>query len=269
MARRFDLSDAWAKLDHANGLFEDLRQSLPDETDLVQLGHRYSGKKREVVYYVHRVADDLEWPLLVGDAVQNMRAALDYLMSQLARRHLGRMPTHKESRRIRYPVCRRKKEFVDASKVYLRYLEPDDLRALKRFQPYRSFPKGYHHPLAALERLSNRDRYRSLRLVAVTAKGGSFTNLSDAYKDCVRDARVVVEGQPAVDWVLTPPRRRPRKGDVVVRCFVRPTGPNPDVELDASVTAHLVIAKIGSVLPALDDMAAYVTAVLEAFDLES
>ena len=268
MARRFDLSDAWAKLDHANDFIESLRQSLPNDTHLIQLGRRYSAKKREVVYYVEDVADDPEWPLLVGDAVQNMRAALDYLMSQLARRHLGRMPTHKESRRIRYPVCRRKKEFVGASKVYLRYLEPADLRTLKRFQPYRSFPKGYN-PLAALERFSNRDSYRPLRLVVVTAKGGSFANRSDTYRDCVRAARVVVEGQPAVDWVLTAPRRQPRKGDVVVRCFVSPTGPNPDVELDASVTAHLMTARIGPVLPALDDMAGYVTAVLEAFDLES
>lgn len=52
----------------------------------------------------------------------------------------------------------------------------------------------------------------------------------------------------------------------MLRAFVRPTGPNPDVDLEMRLSCFIGIGKLGPVIPMLEGMADYVVAVLQAFD---
>ena len=121
------------------------------------------------------------------------------------------------------------------------------------------------HPLPKLAYLSNVDKHRKLHLLLVASQSASFTNRSDAYRDCAPDARLMPDGSMA-HWLHLPPRRPPRPDGEILRVFVRPFGPNPDVEVDASLTGHVAIGKLGPILPMLDAMARYVASVLRAFE---
>src|SRR6266849_3284747 len=105
-----DLTDAWAKLDRAKRHVDDLRAGITKVAytkDLnaipIPLRRQYEVDLGAVVYRISSVihiSDD--WPLLAGDAIENFRAALDYLMWQLAVLKLGRQPTQKEASAVQF-----------------------------------------------------------------------------------------------------------------------------------------------------------------------
>src|SRR5690349_17247407 len=126
--------------------------------------------------------------------------------------------------------------------------------------------KGELHPLPKLIRLSNIDKHRKLHLLVFIPQSASFTNRVDAFRDCIPDPTVPAPGgQPAAIVHHLAPSRAPRVGDPILRILVRPTGPNPDVEFDASLIGYVGLGRLGPVIPMLDVMARYVSDVLTAF----
>jgi len=66
-----------------------------------------------VVYRIDRVMQIRDhWPLIVGDAVHDLRSALDHLMWQLAIVYLGRQPKKTEARDIRVRLFDRYQYFL-------------------------------------------------------------------------------------------------------------------------------------------------------------
>ena len=266
---RVSLDGCWAKLDRAKGHVEELRAEIEREaaknSGLISLQHEYDPNDMAVIYRINRVVHIQErWPLIFGDAIHNLRCALDHLMWQLAIIHLRRQPTAKEAKQIQFPLVSRAKDFTRAHSL-LRHIRNADIDRLKPFQPYKRRKKGEMHPLPKLVYLSNVDKHRKLHLLVVATHRTSFTNRADAYRDCAPDFRLMPDGKMA-NWLVLPPQRQPRLGDVILRVFVHPLGPNPDVELDASLTGHVAIGKLGPILPMLDAMARYVASVLRAFE---
>lgn len=76
-----------------------------------------------------------EWSLLLGDVLHNYRSALDALAWELA--HLdGNKPDPKVERRIYFPICTTRKQWIDQAHKELKSVPEDMLERLSALQPW-------------------------------------------------------------------------------------------------------------------------------------
>jgi len=121
----------------------------------------------EVVYRcfaTRQVAMPLHWPLLAGEAIQNLRSALDHLVYEKSG---GKSSTS-------FPIFTDRKEYEEKAPGRLKGVPEETREQIAEFQPFRFMSEGAgHHPLAQLSSLSNRDKHRVLSTVAsaVTQEG--------------------------------------------------------------------------------------------------
>jgi hypothetical protein len=266
---RVSLTSSWAKLDRAKTHIDHLRAAMTEaaspDLDKIPLRRNYDATEGAVIWRIDRlveIGDD--WPLIAGDAIQNLRAALDHLMWQLAIIHLGRQPTRREARLVQYPEVTRARSLVPGGDRFLTYLRREDIEVLKRFQPYKRRKKGELHPVPKLIRLSNADKHRRLPLLVTAPTAAEFRPA--IYFDCVPVLRTQPDGRPAAQWFHRVPRRPPRVGDEILRVLVLPTGPEPDAECDAQLFFWIALGKLGPVVPLLEAFGQYVANVLDAFE---
>jgi len=106
------------------------------------------------------IDDDL--PMMVGEAIQSLRAALDYLVYDLAWIDGGQVPQDQD--RTLFPIVERPEGFAKAAKTALKGLNSQHCQMLQAVQPYNGCNWT---PL--LQRYSNRDKHR--HPVAVTWSG--------------------------------------------------------------------------------------------------
>lgn len=124
-------------------------------------------------FYVrlHKVPDTRRWGLLVGDAVHNMRSALDHLVYALAIRVTGQDPPP-DFNRLQYVV-------VDDPSHWegqLRHLKPlnDEMRELiESVQPYKASPldRMKYDVLRWLREIDDADKHRAIRPVFIVPAG--------------------------------------------------------------------------------------------------
>ncbi|MBI3104718.1 MAG: hypothetical protein HYY95_03910 [Candidatus Rokubacteria bacterium] len=107
--------------------------------------------------------------LLLGDAIHNLRSALDHMVFQLAAANLGSPPGEKA--RTQFPICDDDKKFKEDAKSMLKDVREDDRLRIESFQPYHRWnvpPNtqysdqlgGHFHPIHKLRELSNLDKHR-------------------------------------------------------------------------------------------------------------
>ena len=127
---------------------------------------------------------------MIGDAVQNFRAALDHAVYALAERQLGRIaPEFEEA--IMFPIIGHQNSkgeprdgaiiFADQWKRRLKFLSDDARKAIQYEQPYyHDRPRdGYRfHPLWVLHELSRIDKHRRVT-VATAWLGLSYVGVPD------------------------------------------------------------------------------------------
>jgi hypothetical protein len=115
------------------------------------------------VVYI-RVFEDppLELSLMVGDLLQNLRSALDYLAWQLALLCNTEEELTKPAvaRNITFPISRRAEDF--ASHSLLSFIPEEACAAIKRLQPYQRRDGAEGHALFILNELAKVDRHRVL-----------------------------------------------------------------------------------------------------------
>jgi hypothetical protein len=125
---------------------------------------RIDAKSGEHVVTIAQVLEPpmLGWAVITGDALHNLRSALDHLVCVLARTH---QPAH-ECRGMAFPVLRHESKW---DKDGLKRLGPIDdpwtvltLRGLQPFVRWRDDGKG--EPLWVLNELINTDKHRTLNL---------------------------------------------------------------------------------------------------------
>lgn len=104
--------------------------------------------------------------LVAGDALFNMRAALDYIVTQAVLSNPGQTPT----RGNQFPIAQDAKTFRNMEPKQLAGVS-DAVRAiLERFQPYHPG----NEPLRTLSKLHNPDKHQRLNLAAVVADSSSL-----------------------------------------------------------------------------------------------
>jgi hypothetical protein len=106
--------------------------------------------------------------VIAGDALNNLRSALDHVVWQLALRH-----TPKPSRSIAFPITRSAEEFAEKSYM-IAHLSDEERAIVARYQPYNRGDEV--SPLKELSRLVNRDKHQVLNtlLQVPSAVGVTF-----------------------------------------------------------------------------------------------
>lgn len=266
-----DLRGSWAKLDratqHAGQLRSEIEAASGGDPKVIPLTRSYEATDQAVVYRIGDVIQiQPQWGLLVGDAVHNFRCSLDHLAWQLAVKFMGgREPTKEQARVIYFPIANKEADF--RSHAALKYFSPDDVDRIARYQPYHPRTADLH-PLDSLAVLSNEDKHRLIHVLVTIPTQASFTNRIDAYRDCLPDARLIDDGKTMANLHHTVPGSDPKPGQEVLRAFVRPTGPNPDVVVDAQMSGYVAMRETWGVLDAMGAIEAVVRAILTRFERE-
>lgn len=144
----------------------------------------YEPKHRRYMFRPELLAVDASWAVLLGDAVYNARAALDYLVTALVRSN-GAVEDHRSEFPI-YGINSQRdnpKHWAKIDDWWERDPRSEIKRklagapasakdTLKRLQPFYGAPRTNPalHPLFQLQQLSNRDKHRRLNLLARVAE---------------------------------------------------------------------------------------------------
>ncbi|MGH2374503.1 MAG: hypothetical protein ACRDIC_13680 [bacterium] len=108
-----------------------------------------------------------EWNLIIGDALFNFRASLDYLAWQLFQRGTE-AHTHKPEL-VSWPIIGKQTDATSAFKGRLPGLLPHHQTLAEACQPYTGEP-GKLHPLTILNDLSRQDKHRQIVMVLAAHK---------------------------------------------------------------------------------------------------
>jgi hypothetical protein len=99
------------------------------------------------------------WPLLAGDAIQNLRSALEHVAWTAA------VPGHKS--RTQFPIFKDAREYARKGRPMIAGLPAPVQTLIEQTQPYNAVPDGpTFDPLWQLSELSNLDKHRTLATVA-------------------------------------------------------------------------------------------------------
>ena len=123
----------------------------------------------------HPIPPDI--PLIIGDCVQNLRSALDYLVWEMVIA-TGSQP----SKRNAFPICTTDAAFdVEADKKRLRGIsDPELIAKIKALQPCKNGNVPEQDPLFILDELTNINKHR--RILLASLKGNFVlgrSNLAD------------------------------------------------------------------------------------------
>jgi len=165
----------------------------------------------------------LEWGLIIGDVLHNLRSALDSLVFELAERHAGGLGVQ-EVRKIQFPICDRPGTFQTEvkQKKKLLHVTPKAVAEAERLQPYMptAWPGG--NPLGILRDLSDIDKHRKL-LLAYSNLGSGTVRISRAGADKSEHFDV-----PMLGGVL-------RDGTIIARFQLPARFPATDVRMATSM----------------------------------
>jgi hypothetical protein len=152
------------------------------------------------LYAIIREQPPHEMALPFGDAIQNIRSALDYLVYELA------PPRVRHKRGTQFPIFTDECEFKSRSPPMLRGIKGDERTIIERVQPYAATNLPSDDPLAVLQKLSNRDKHRLLTpMIAAVSETDSWVASDNADVRFTYLARGAVEdGTTIVAFTATP-----------------------------------------------------------------
>jgi len=261
------LTDAWAKLERAKRYVDALRVGVgrfaDGQSHPIEVRREYEPERSAIVYTV--------WPglpngagLLIGDAVNNFRAALNYLAWQLAIDVLGREPDETEARDIQFPILNKSKAHSWPSHPHRRFMSAPAADAAKNFQPFQV--EAQHGPdmygaLRILSDLSNHDKHRTIQVAALA---GASIRIAIPNESESRDCRFRNGSQT---FLCIPEAKPMRDGDELALVYVVATGPNPDVDLKSDLSAQAVLGTPNwDLMPSLDAIGSACAEILSALD---
>jgi len=169
-------------LSRETGDFEHAHAYVPDVKRKIR-------SPKEVEYKITAIENARpkeDWPLLAGEAIQNLRAALDHAVYAAS--------ANKYRRSSQFPIFTDPCEFQVKGRPLIAGV-PKAIRALiENAQPYKRLPlTPALSPLAVLSSLSNRDKHRTLSTV-VTSVRFQYVSLGEGIQiEAIKPFR---EGEP-------------------------------------------------------------------------
>jgi hypothetical protein len=168
-----DLSGVYLKLDRAKKHMEAVRRQTKAflERNPAPFGFRAKetpGPQKAIKYVLCAVVREeppRELGLPIGDAVQNIRHALEYLVYELS------SPSRRNRGMTGFPIFNDKCRFDVLGTPLIKGITGNERTLIERVQPYNTLhPPPCNDPLAILHKLTNQDKHR-LHLPVVAAIG--------------------------------------------------------------------------------------------------
>ncbi len=237
--------------DHIDTLKENVRDLLRvEDEDPQPYGFHFDPDSGEGVGWIEWMPDPptIYWSLVAGDAVHNLRGALDHLMWQVA--ILDRGGGVPEDR-TQFPIVDDPAHLTGwPASVTMNQLTEPHRTLVAGYQPYNAGDLKDVHPLAILRELSNQDKHRVLAILSL---------LGDCYVDPTTRDCVIEEGRPHIGVEL-------KKGAEVVHIRTRAIGPNPELDVKLYVLPEITIGEDVPLIPLLDIIQACITGITAEFD---
>jgi hypothetical protein len=174
------VSESWyLKLDraeyHLNDLYTEIGRFIDDKPyDIVRVPE--CRKHPDCWRYILRTrAVDPSCALILGDAVHNMRSALDHLAVALSGHRQASFPILTDD--IEQPRTKKDREARTRFNRAVEGMPPEAVATIKTFQPYheRTEIERRTQGLAVISYIDNADKHRSLTLVSTGLVGASST----------------------------------------------------------------------------------------------
>jgi hypothetical protein len=232
-----------AKLRRAQTHFEGLRVEVdaflnaePPPYRIVTADDPHSGDR---IYRMEIVQAPpaIDWAVVVGDVIHNLRSGLDHLAHVLCR---ANVPTKEPPSGTEFPIFVDEERFNSANRgggLYkIRGMTEDAQEAIRQFQPYLHGDAAKSQSLWLLQEMSNIDKHRYPHLAVIGYPGISFfedpqveiTPVWAADKSVVARAHPRTPGATINDPLITPqvvfdelPRGDWRPLDIQLKTFVR------------------------------------------------
>jgi len=184
---------------------------------------------------------------IAGDFVQNLRAALDYMVCQLVVRE-GKSPNDRNE----FPILESASRFRDEVKLAKRRektglygipVDGDAWKVIEQAQPFNRVPVGptgdplatpYGSPIAILRRLSNADKHQTL-LFQLPIPEGSTLLTAVGWSDSVRLAEHRIAGLPIS--IETPTE--------ILRLRFEPAGRDPGMYVKGKISLNPTFGELG------------------------
>jgi hypothetical protein len=127
-------------------------------------------------YFTRSCAENLPFPAaVIGDAVHNIRSALDHLVYELA------PPEVRRRRRTQFPIFMTEAGFRNQGLQQIDGITGDERTLIEKVQPYNASDPPNDDPLAVLNRLSNLDKHRLLvPVIAAVSDTGVWVGSDNA-----------------------------------------------------------------------------------------
>jgi hypothetical protein len=258
------IASRWSKYDRAQNQIVALNKMIDSyaaNQTPITIRQKFEADQQAWVCRIETVPDlPEEWGLLIGEILHNLRGALDHLVWDLAILENGVEPVTPSGRGItQFPICGDESSWKDPSIVRMTAPLGAHHRALiEDRQPYHGWDGKRPHPLLTLERLSNTDKHRTLRAVALAAEKLRASGDSKG-QDCywLGDTRIAaILGCPI------------QPNTELLRIPLRVTGPNPKMEVELGISVTIGLEDGTPIQDTLDDIAAFVRETLELFETD-
>lgn len=197
------LDEPRAKLGRGLELLDELRAQVNTFPRQVLMLIKRGGLEHVWSVYPERPIP-MRWSLLLGDAVHNLRSALDHLVYQLALLQQDPLPAGIE-RSGAFPVCVTEKDFQKQSHR-LAGIDCKAQKQIKALQPFNA-PKPQKHPLHWLALLDNIDKHRRLNVVATVVPGVELPLPSALVKSATASPGFIGEGREFTSVVFNEPQQ--------------------------------------------------------------
>jgi hypothetical protein len=154
--------------EHAGAVLALAQHIHNDRDNWPTVSYRFDTETNEHVLYIATMPRDFRPELqrirvLTGDAIHNLRGALDYLVHQLALWHKDGML--KKPRATGFPITNSEQAWDQSSGHHLSEVHPNHRSVIKRLQPM----GRPGHALELLRILSDTDKHRLLNLAVIAA----------------------------------------------------------------------------------------------------
>jgi len=172
-------ASCWEKIGradvHINALDADMVEWKNAEPYLATKEHDAEGRRHSIVLHVKNKPRIERWALMTGDAIHNLRSALDHVLYAAACHESKKSPPPKGNS-IQFPIVNNSDDFPDAAERRLGPLFNTKFHsAVESVQPYNR-PHFECPPLLGLLRdFDNSDKHRLLNVVMAQLFEGKFS----------------------------------------------------------------------------------------------
>lgn len=230
------LDEAWVKVERADHHLQSLEGEVqtvfpnmpPAPPDAITMRLEDHPDISQCLLLVESIPDEhfLRWGTIVGDFVQNLRSALDYLAWQLVLTGPRLKPPKWKPVDVYFPIYDTRSQFRGNCVRRLPGVGIRQLAMIEMEQPYKRYHDIRFSPLRRLRDLSNKDKHRLITPIKLTS-GGQPRLRFIAAQDCE------IAGELIHTYVPYEP------GAEIARVWYRVQGSEPKVRVEGDLVFHV------------------------------